>query len=274
MLEQNGIDALCKTLVSASYVSQGVQELQSCSKEMKDVLSRRCLPKQGWSDAMIERLLSDLAFMDSNNFRGNAGVGEREGRVASALVARRHWNLAHGIGRSGDIAAEQPKAAGSSLMTRITHCLLQHALGLAGLRTVAAVQVYPVATGMTLTLAYLACAARRPDAKYVVWSRIDQKTCLKAIAAANLQPVVVPLCCGSADSSDELSTDMEAVAAAVARLGAAAVACVTTTTSCFAPRACDDVRSSSDRSRHSVVLTKHNTCTMQCNTLVSSVLYC
>lgn len=47
--------------------------------------------------------------MDSNNFRGNAGVGEREGRVASALVARRHWGLAHGIGRSGDIAAEQPK---------------------------------------------------------------------------------------------------------------------------------------------------------------------
>lgn len=29
--------------------------------------------------------------MDSNNFLGNCGVGEREGRVASALVARRHY---------------------------------------------------------------------------------------------------------------------------------------------------------------------------------------
>lgn len=29
--------------------------------------------------------------MDSNNFLGNCGVGEREGRVASSLVARRHY---------------------------------------------------------------------------------------------------------------------------------------------------------------------------------------
>ena len=47
--------------------------------------------------------------MDSNNFVDNVGVGEREGRVLSSLVARRHYRLAHGIGRSGDIAAEQPK---------------------------------------------------------------------------------------------------------------------------------------------------------------------
>ena len=47
--------------------------------------------------------------MDSNNFPDNIGVGEREARVASDLVARRHFRLAHGIGRSGDVAAEQPK---------------------------------------------------------------------------------------------------------------------------------------------------------------------
>lgn len=29
--------------------------------------------------------------MDSNNFLGNCGVGEREGRVVSGLVARRHY---------------------------------------------------------------------------------------------------------------------------------------------------------------------------------------
>ncbi len=54
--------------------------------------------------------------MDSNNFLDNVGVGEREGRVACPLVARRHWGLAHGVGRSGDVAAEQPKVgAGSSM---------------------------------------------------------------------------------------------------------------------------------------------------------------
>ncbi len=47
--------------------------------------------------------------MDSNNFLNSVGVGEREARVASRLVAKRHFGLAHGIGRSGDIAAEQPK---------------------------------------------------------------------------------------------------------------------------------------------------------------------
>ena len=47
--------------------------------------------------------------MDSNNFIDNVGVGEREARVSCPLVARRHYRLAHGIGRSGDVAAEQPK---------------------------------------------------------------------------------------------------------------------------------------------------------------------
>lgn len=65
--------------------------------------------------------------------------------------------------------------------------------------------------------------------------------------AANLQPVVIELRRGApADAGqaggDELSTDVAAVEEAVRRLGAAAVACVATTTSCFAPRAPDDVR--------------------------------
>ena len=41
--------------------------------------------------------------MDSNNFPDTVGVGEREARLASDLVARRHYRLAHGIGRSGDM---------------------------------------------------------------------------------------------------------------------------------------------------------------------------
>ncbi len=32
--------------------------------------------------------------------------------------------LGHGIGRSGDVAAVQPKAAGSSLIMQLTNCLL------------------------------------------------------------------------------------------------------------------------------------------------------
>ena len=53
--------------------------------------------------------------MDSNNFLDNSGVGEREGRIEKLVlqdfliiqVAQRHYHLAHGIGRAGDVAAIQ-----------------------------------------------------------------------------------------------------------------------------------------------------------------------
>ena len=40
--------------------------------------------------------------------------------------------LAHGIGRSGDITAVQPKAAGSSLLNNITNRLVLDSLKIAG----------------------------------------------------------------------------------------------------------------------------------------------
>lgn len=59
-------------------------------------------------------LVQDLAIMDSNNFDGKVGVGEREGRCICPIVRRRYQNFAHGIGRSGDIAAVQPKVLPSA----------------------------------------------------------------------------------------------------------------------------------------------------------------
>ena len=40
--------------------------------------------------------------------------------------------LSHGIGRSGDIAAVQPKAAGSSLLMKLTNCMALDVIKLAG----------------------------------------------------------------------------------------------------------------------------------------------
>ncbi len=52
--------------------------------------------------------------------------------------------------------------------------------------------ILPLATGMAMAMTLLAIKGRRPaGARHVLWSRIDQKTCLKAITAAGLQPVVV-----------------------------------------------------------------------------------
>ena len=48
-------------------------------------------PETGWDELTIELLMQELALMDSNNFHGNCGVGEREARIASKLVSRRHF---------------------------------------------------------------------------------------------------------------------------------------------------------------------------------------
>ena len=129
-----------------------------------------------------ELLLRDAALMDSNNFPANVGVGEREARVACPLVARRHFGLAHGVGRSGDITAEQPKAAGSTLLARLCNLLAADALSTAGLSEVSASTVLPLATGMSLTLALLALAKHRPGARCVPRSATYLSFALKAAA--------------------------------------------------------------------------------------------
>ncbi|CAI5463519.1 unnamed protein product [Closterium sp. Yama58-4] len=205
---------LSEGLVSPSYVRQGAQSL-------------------------AQRHNMDLSLMDSSGFKGNVGMGEREARCASGLVRRRHYGMTHGMGRSGNITDEQPKAAGSTLACRLTNLLVKDALSLAGLKDISAVTVLPVATGMALTLALLALKASRPSAQYVLWSRIDQKTCLKCIVTAGLTPVVVPL----RKEGDQLCTDLAAMEREIDSRGAESILCVLSTTSCFAPRAPDSVES-------------------------------
>lgn len=141
--------------------------------------------------------------MDSNNFPQNVGVGEREGRVACPLVRRRHYGLSHGVGRSGDIAAVQPKvtefhifrtpdkvlvhgkvasillleahfasggaslfseqAAGSSLLAKLTNLLVMDALRVAGMADLSTASLLPLATGMALTSVLLSLKRLRPS---------------------------------------------------------------------------------------------------------------
>ena len=44
--------------------------------------------------------------------------------------------------------------------------------------------VVPMATGMSLMLCMLALRMKRPSAKYVIWPRIDQKSCIKSMVTA------------------------------------------------------------------------------------------
>ena len=53
-----------------------------------------------------------------------------------------------------------------------------------GVRSVASCFVVPMATGMSLTLCFLTLRHRRPKARYIIWPRIDQKSCFKSMITA------------------------------------------------------------------------------------------
>lgn len=105
----------------------------------------------------------------------------------------------------------------------------------AGIKSTKACFVVPMATGMSLVLCFLTLRELRPGGKYIIWSRIDQKSCFKAILTAGFQPIVIE----NRLEGDELRTDIEAIKTKVAEFGAENILCIYTTTSCFAPRTPD-----------------------------------
>lgn len=224
-------------LIPTTYVQQAKDAQNTTLLLVNQLLEKKKWPETGWNDRTIEMILNELASLDSNNFPKNSGVGEREARIASSLVAKRNYYFGHGIGRSGDLVEVQPKAAGSSVMYQLTNFLAKDVLRTMGVRSVKQCFVAPLGTGMSLTLLFLTLRQEKPLAKFIIWSRIDQKSCFKSIVAAGYEPVVIDLIL----NGDELQTDVERIESVLNELDPQMVACVFTTTSCFAPRACDNI---------------------------------
>lgn len=257
---------LLQKYVKSTYVQQGLQNERSRGKLVQQLLHHQKLPAEGWSDRTIEYVLDEFANMDSNNFDSNCGVGEREGRVFSPLVARRHFHLAHGIGRSGDIAEVQPKAAGSSIIYKLTNRLVGHAMEIAGIQRGCNYLVLPMATGMSIAMSLIAIKKVKPHAKYVIWPRIDQKSCFKAILTAGLQPLIVENLLSNPDAGGGpvLETDLDMIRQLLHQYGDD-VLCVLSTTSCFAPRQPDRVDEiASVCQQHGVAHVVNNAYGVQC----------
>lgn len=66
--------------------------------------------------------------------------------------------MGHGIGRSGDVMADQPKAAGSSLLLQLCKFLTVSAFKSLNYQFVKDVLLLPMATGMALTMVFLTLA--------------------------------------------------------------------------------------------------------------------
>ena len=66
-------------LVPRSYIDLARQARRSNEQQIRQIVEHRKLPEQPLDEKFIEQWLHQLAQMDSNNFEGNIGVGEREG---------------------------------------------------------------------------------------------------------------------------------------------------------------------------------------------------
>jgi O-phospho-L-seryl-tRNASec:L-selenocysteinyl-tRNA synthase len=241
---------LCESLVSSSYVRQADEATKRKSKLFSQIVSNRKLPTDGWNEQTIESFLLELSQLDSNNFLDNCGVGEREGRVYSSLVKQRNFGLHHGVGRSGDVSAEQPKAIGSSILAKLANILVTDAMKISGLQSIdnSTTLILPLCTGMSLCSVFNALRAhqreeqkQKEDAEErntIVWTRLDQKTCIKSIQASGYDVCVVE----PKLEGDELVTNLQALIKELSEENRnKKIACVVSSTSCFAPRASDDV---------------------------------
>ena len=90
--------SLLGSWVSPSWVRVGEEAGRRRARRGGELLRTGSLPEEPWDEASVEALVDALAAMDANNYAGNVGAGEREGRVFAPLVRRRHFGLAHGMG--------------------------------------------------------------------------------------------------------------------------------------------------------------------------------
>ncbi|KRZ88221.1 O-phosphoseryl-tRNA(Sec) selenium transferase [Trichinella sp. T8] len=237
-------------MLPSHYQSRAEDAIRARQRRLNHVLIQ-AIQKDAWEDSDIEALLNLLASMDSNNFYKVSGVGEREGRVFSAIVKRRNYGaflpelialfdvrMIHGIGRSGDLAELQPKALGSSLLNTLSNALALSVIHISGISKCKKCIIIPVATGMAMTLCLMNFRKARPQATHVIWSRVDQKSCIKCITAIEgLTLHVVE----QIYQHDRLCTNVPLMRETVEVLNPENVLCIITTTSCFAPRSPDNI---------------------------------
>eukprot|EP01028_Stygiella_incarcerata_P001928 TRINITY_DN1360_c0_g2_i2.p1 TRINITY_DN1360_c0_g2~~TRINITY_DN1360_c0_g2_i2.p1 ORF type:complete len:566 (+),score=119.59 TRINITY_DN1360_c0_g2_i2:185-1699(+) len=267
---------LAEGLVKGSYVRQGGEGYKRRRKLVKSLLSQRRLPAEGWDEKQVELFLAQVALLDTNNFVGHAGAGEREGRVYSDIVRRRHFGMSHGIGRSGDISAHQPKGAGGSLLQSVCHFLAADALRLSGSPSLSSCVVVPMATGMALSMVFMWLRKCRPGATCVFWPRIDQKTCLKAQIYSDLEPVIVPQI--KEEDGDAVQSNPEWIRHALMDEDGDFfhrkdhILCILATTACFAPRVPDDIPSLAVIARDAgIPLVVNNAYGVQSATIMKSI---
>ena len=227
------IESMLKDTIPKHVLHHGLLVMQTRLRPIRLLFEQRRVPEEGWEDDVIDFLLTLLSWMDSDKDLGGARIGEREARVASPLVSRLAHGFCHGVGRSGNIASPQPKAAGTSLACFLANKLALDMLRKSGAPNLDSACVLPVATGMAIGLA-VSVSRDETRKREVVYPRVDHDSPLKGMRLVGMKIKIVD----SEVSGDAVRVPIEKVSAAVNEETAAIVS----TTTFFPPREPDDVK--------------------------------
>lgn len=229
-------------MMDKGILERGLMILDDQLDPIRRLLDQRCVPDTGWTPKQIDLFLAMLSSMDTDKDDRAARVGEREGRTASDHVLSLASGFSHGIGRSGEIAAVQPKAAGGSILNELTSRMATSMLKKIGLPAIDSAIVLPMATGMSIGLCLAAIhqewVDKNPGTPWqrtdVIMPRVDHKSPLKGIKLAGFTPVIVE---GEVDG-DGVIVPLERIKEAITGKTAA----ILSTTAFFPPRLVDDVK--------------------------------
>ncbi|MFX1296718.1 MAG: O-phosphoseryl-tRNA(Sec) selenium transferase [Promethearchaeota archaeon] len=177
-------------LIPSNMMKKGQIILNSIIHPIKILWEQRKIPEEGWSDETIELCLKLFTWMDTDKDPKAIRIGEREARVASPLISKLAYGFNHGIGRSGEIGAPQPKAPGTSIMYQIANRLALQALKKFGVPNLKKAIVLPLSTGMSIGLTF-AALRKKSNQKIVLCTRIDHTSPLKGIELIGLIPKIV-----------------------------------------------------------------------------------
>ncbi|MHA1943950.1 MAG: O-phosphoseryl-tRNA(Sec) selenium transferase [Candidatus Thorarchaeota archaeon] len=233
-MDDNEIERILEKTIPENMLRRGRTTVDSLLGPVKDVLNRRQFPEKALTDLQLEMMFQLLSSLDTDKDPEAARVGEREARVASPFIARLSTGFNHGVGRSGKLAAPQPKAPGASLMQQVANNVALDAIRKLGLSNMKAGLVTPLSTGMTISLV-LGAFRKEFGVKQVLYPRIDHTSPHRAIALSGLEEIIIP----TVIDGDAVQVDLDYLEKEMKKRDSPAVL---STTTFFPPRESDSIK--------------------------------
>jgi O-phospho-L-seryl-tRNASec:L-selenocysteinyl-tRNA synthase len=246
MWKKEFFDSLENMGVPSHMIKRSSIGFKDIWKPIMELFQQRRIPEFGWSDFQIRQLLNILSNLDSDKDPGSIRIGEREGRISSDILNEISGGFCHGIGRSGELTAAQPKAAGASLMQNLTNKIVLSLTKALGLPNVKAALTVPFGTGMSIGMAirgalnyYKIDFHEKP---MVLMTQIDHKSPKKGIEYIGGVLKIIPGRYGDNYYSKEgVFTNIEEVKK-IYQSNSSKISAIVSSTCFFAPRVPDNVK--------------------------------